>query len=293
MLFFKTISIIMGCLLPCPNYLERLSYVIMNTVAGIDIGSTTTKIVIMRGHTILGSKISSTGTNCKRTVKLLFDEMLEDYNLKEDEIEYTVATGYGRRMILTNEIITEITANAKAAKWLMSKKVNVRTLINIGGQDCKVIALDNNGIMVDFAMNDKCAAGTGRFLEVMSRVLEVELDELGILSERAEDIPDINSLCTVFGESEVISLLSQGRRVEDIIAGIHKSIAKRLGTMVKKVGVKESVFFDGGPAFNQGLKKALEQELGMVLHVPPDPQTTTALGAAIIAHEHFTKKHVD
>lgn len=264
----------------------------MKIVAGIDIGSTTTKIVIMQGHTIIGSKISSTGTNCKKTVKLLFSEMLEDYDLKVEEIQYTVATGYGRRIVPTNEIITEITANAKAANWLMRDKANIRTIINIGGQDCKVIALDRSGIMVDFAMNDKCAAGTGRFLEVMSRILEVELDEFGILSEKAEDIPHINSLCTVFGESEVISLISQGRNVADIIAGIHQSIAKRVGAMVKKVGVKEAVFFDGGPAFNKGLKGALERELDVALYVPPDPQITTALGAAIIAFENYTKRHV-
>jgi predicted CoA-substrate-specific enzyme activase len=263
----------------------------MNIVAGIDIGSTTTKVVIMRGQTIIGSKISSTGTNCKKTVKLLLSEMIEDYDLREEEIQYTVATGYGRRIVPANEIVTEITANARAAKWLMREKVNVKTLINIGGQDCKVISLDDNGIMVDFAMNDKCAAGTGRFLEVMSRILEVELDELGMLSEKAKDIPPINSLCTVFGESEVISLLSQGKRVEDIIAGIHQSIAKRVGSMVKKIGIKEAVFFDGGPAFNKGLKNALEQELKVNLHVPSDPQITTALGAAIIAYEHFTKKN--
>ncbi len=264
---------------------------IMKIVTGIDIGSTTTKTVIMGGNAILGSKISSTGANCKKTVKLLLDEMLEDLDINEEEIQYTVTTGYGRRMVAANEVVTEITANAKAAKWLMNGKVNVRTLINIGGQDCKVIALDNNGIMVDFAMNDKCAAGTGRFLEVMSRVLEVELDELGRLSEKAEDIPQINSLCTVFGESEVISLLSQGRRVEDIIAGIHKSIAKRVGAMVKKIGVKEAIFFDGGPAFNRGLKNALELELGAEVYVPPDPQITTALGAAIIAYEQLSKRH--
>jgi len=264
---------------------------IMKIVTGIDIGSTTTKTVIMGGNAILGSKISSTGANCKKTVKLLLDEMLEDLDINEEEIQYTVTTGYGRRMVAANEVVTEITANAKAAKWLMNGKVNVRTLINIGGQDCKVIALDNNGIMVDFAMNDKCAAGTGRFLEVMSRVLEVELDELGRLSEKAEDIPQINSLCTVFGESEVISLLSQGRRVEDIIAGIHKSIAKRVGAMVKKIGVKEAIFFDGGPAFNRGLKNALERELGAEVHVPPDPQITTALGAAIIAYEQLSKRY--
>ncbi len=257
----------------------------MEIAAGIDIGSTTTKIAIMHGNSILGSKICSTGVNCKNTVKLLLNEILKDYGLKENQIKYTVATGYGRRMIPANEIITEITANAKAARWIMKGKGNVRTLINIGGQDCKVISLDSDGIMIDFAMNDKCAAGTGRFLEVMSRILEVELDEFGILSEKAREIPHINSLCTVFGESEVISLLSQGRRVEDIVAGIHKSIAKRVGSMVKKIGIRETVFFDGGPAFNQGLKAALEQELGVDLYVPSDPQTTTAIGAAIIAFE--------
>lgn len=262
----------------------------MKIVAGIDIGSTTTKVVIMRGHTIVGSKISSTGTNCKKTVKLLFHEMLENYALREHDIQYTVTTGYGRRIVPADEIVTEITANAKAATWLMREKAPVRTLINIGGQDCKVISLDDHGIMVDFAMNDKCAAGTGRFLEVMSRILEVELDELGVLSEKAEDVPHINSLCTVFGESEVVSLLSQGRRVEDIVAGIHQSIAKRVGAMVKKVGIKQAVFFDGGPAFNKGLKHALEQELEVNLHVPSDPQITTAIGAAIIAYEHLMKK---
>lgn len=261
----------------------------MEIFAGIDIGSTTTKIALISGHSFIGSKTSSTGTNCKKTVKLLFHEMLEDYDLQEDKIQYTVATGYGRRIVPADEIITEITANAKAATWLMREKSKVRTIINIGGQDCKVIALDDHGIMTDFAMNDKCAAGTGRFLEVMSRILEVELDELGILSERAENIPHINSLCTVFGESEVISLLSQGRKVEDIIAGIHKSIAKRVSAMVKKIGVKEAVFFDGGPAFNTGLKIALERELGTGIYVPPDPQITTAIGAALVAYEHYGK----
>lgn len=261
----------------------------MEIVAGIDIGSTTTKVVFLSGHSFIGSKTSSTGTNCKKTVKHLFHEMLEDYDLQEDKIQYTVATGYGRRIVPSDEIITEITANAKAATWLMREQTKVRTIINIGGQDCKVIALDDRGIMTDFAMNDKCAAGTGRFLEVMSRILEVELDELGILSEKAENIPHINSLCTVFGESEVISLLSQGRKVEDIIAGIHKSIAKRVGAMVKKIGVKEAVFFDGGPAFNTGLQSALERELRTEICVPPDPQITTALGAALVAYEHYTK----
>ncbi len=261
----------------------------MSIVAGIDIGSTTTKAVILQEETILCSKIASTGANCKKTVKLLLGELLEDYSLREEDIQYMVTTGYGRRMVPANEIVTEITANARAATWLMREKAVVRTIINIGGQDCKVIALDNDGMMVDFAMNDKCAAGTGRFLEVMSRALEVELDELGALSEMAEDVPHINSLCTVFGESEVISLLSQGKKVADIIAGIHASIAKRVGAMVKKVGVNETVFFDGGPAFNRGLRKSLERELGVVLYVPADPQITTALGAAVIARERSPK----
>ena len=268
----------------------------MNLVAGVDVGSTTTKVVIMEGLKILGSKVSATGTNCKRTSASLLESVLDDAGRARDDVQYVVSTGYGRRMLdFSNEAITEISANVKGASWLMAQcndslnGTKIRTLINIGGQDCKVISLDNNGIMKDFVMNDKCAAGTGRFLEVMSCILEVELERLGAVSLKAKDPLPINSLCTVFGESEVISLLSQGKQVEDIAAGIHRSISKRICAMVRKVGLHEAIFFDGGPALNEGLRFALEQELRTNVFVPTEPQIVTAIGAAIAANELLKK----
>ncbi|MGR3310843.1 MAG: acyl-CoA dehydratase activase [Candidatus Brocadiales bacterium] len=263
----------------------------MNLVAGVDVGSTTTKVVIMEGLKILGSKVSATGTNCRRTSASLLESVLDDAGRDRDDVQYVVSTGYGRRMLdFSNEAITEISANVKGASWLMTQcndslnGTKIRTLINIGGQDCKVISLDNNGIMKDFVMNDKCAAGTGRFLEVMSCILEVELEQLGTVSLKAKEPLPINSLCTVFGESEVISLLSQGKHVEDIAAGIHRSISKRICAMVRKVGLHEAVFFDGGPALNEGLRFALEQGLRTKVFVPTEPQIVTAIGAAIAAN---------
>ncbi len=293
-------------------------------VAGIDVGSTTTKVAVMEGseiphspfdkgglREIVGSKVSATGTNCRRTATSLLESMLANTGRTRGDVRYVVSTGYGRRMIdFSNEVVTEISANVKGASWLMARRESasresgvgtrglgdsglgdskIRTLINIGGQDCKVISLDDKGMMVDFVMNDKCAAGTGRFLEVMSCILEVELEQLGAVSLKAKEPLPINSLCTVFGESEVISLLSQGKCVEDIAAGIHKSIAKRIGAMVRKVGLYEAVFFDGGPALNEGLRFALEQELGTKVFVPPEPQIVTAIGAAILALNQLTR----
>lgn len=276
-------------------------------VAGIDVGSTTTKVAVMEDSKILGSKVSATGTNCRRTAISLLESILANAGRTRGDVRYVVSTGYGRRMIdFSNEVVTEISANVKGASWLMSTSntrtvgtgfkpaptlngTKIRTLINIGGQDCKVISLDDKGMMVDFVMNDKCAAGTGRFLEVMSCILEVELEQLGAVSLQAKEPLPINSLCTVFGESEVISLLSQGKCVEDIAAGIHRAISKRIGAMVRRVGLHEAVFFDGGPALNEGLRFALEQELGTKVFVPPEPQIVTAIGAAIIALNHLTR----
>ena len=280
-------------------------------VAGIDVGSTTTKVAVLEDSKTLGSKVSATGTNCRRTATSLLESMLANAGRTRGDVRYVVSTGYGRRMIdFSNEVVTEISANVKGASWLMNhlsrgevsspyeagqgnpaptNGTKIRTLINIGGQDCKVISLDDKGMMVDFVMNDKCAAGTGRFLEVMSCILEVELEQLGALSLKAKEPLPINSLCTVFGESEVISLLSQGKCVEDIAAGIHRAIAKRIGAMVRRVGLHEAVFFDGGPALNEGLRFALEQELGTKVFVPPEPQIVTAIGAAIIALNQLTR----
>jgi predicted CoA-substrate-specific enzyme activase len=250
---------------------------------GLDIGSTTTKAAILEGDTVLGHAVTSTGANCRRAAEVVLSEALGTAGRDAEEIGYRLATGYGRRLVEAEATISEITANAAGARHLTRETAPVRTVIDIGGQDSKVIAVDADGIVQNFAMNDKCAAGTGRFLEVMSRILEIDLDQLGALSQRATEAVSISSVCTVFAETEVVSLLAQARPAPDIIAGVHRSIAKRVGDLARGVGVAEPVFFDGGPALNIGLQRALEAELGVRLVVPECPQAATAIGAGVLA----------
>ncbi len=250
---------------------------------GLDIGSTTTKAAVLDSGSVLGCAVAATGANCRRTVEAVLGEALAAAERAADEIGYTLATGYGRRLVEADATVSEITANAAGARHLTRTGPPIRTVIDIGGQDSKVIAVDAEGIVQNFAMNDKCAAGTGRFLEVMSRILEVDLDQLGPLSLQSAERVSISSVCTVFAETEVVSLLAQARRAPDIIAGVHRSIARRVGDLARSVGVAEPVFFDGGPALNVGLQRALEEELGVRLVVPESPQVATAVGAATLA----------
>ncbi len=200
-------------------------------------------------------------------------------------LDRIVTTGYGRRSVPFGDVaVTEITAAGRGAWFLGAPWGSARTVVDLGGQDSKVVLLEEPGVVPDFAMNDKCAAGTGRFLEVMAGVLGVELGEMGELSLRATDPVTINSTCTVFAESEVISLIAQGRRPADIAAGIHNSIASRLVTMVRQLA-GDRVFFCGGGARNVGVQAALREALAAELYVPPDPQFVPALGAALIASD--------
>ena len=250
---------------------------------GLDIGSTTTKAAVMNGDAILGHAVQATGANCRRTAEAVLSEALRRADGSVERIAYTLATGYGRRLVEADGTISEITANAAGARRLTREGVPARTIIDIGGQDSKVISVDGDGIVQNFAMNDKCAAGTGRFLEVMSRILETDLDQLGPLALASTESVSISSICTVFAETEVISLLAQARQASDIIAGVHRSIAKRVGDLARSIGIAEPVFFDGGPALNVGLQRALEEELQVQLVVPDSPQVATAIGAATIA----------
>jgi predicted CoA-substrate-specific enzyme activase len=201
-----------------------------------------------------------------------------------------VSTGYGRRITtLANETISEISANARGSKWI-GEKWGIRTIIDIGGQDTKVISLDDNCNILNFAMNDKCAAGTGRFLELLANVLEVPLDDMGPISLKSKSPVDITTTCLVFAKSEVAANIANGKTKEDLIAGIHRAIARRLIVMAKKVGIRREVFFDGGPARNIGMRQTFESELGFQIHVPDMPQIVTATGAALIAYEKFSKK---
>jgi predicted CoA-substrate-specific enzyme activase len=192
-----------------------------------------------------------------------------------------VSTGYGRRRVEGRAAaVTEITCHARGISYLLP---HTRVLVDIGGQDSKAILFDDSGAVADFAMNDKCAAGTGRFLEVMARALEVDLDAFGALSLKADRPAAISSLCTVFAESEVISLIAKGERRENIIAGIHQSIGARVITMAKRVGIKAPLMMTGGVAKNIGVVKALEENAGLAVRVSPQAQVNGAIGAALIA----------
>jgi predicted CoA-substrate-specific enzyme activase len=259
--------------------------------AGIDVGAVATKALIFRSGKILAKAVVLTKADPNSAAKLAMEEALDKARLSEEDVKYIVSTGVGRRAIeYGDRVITEITANARGAGFLGSPLGVIRTIIDLGGQDSKVIALDERGNVINFVMNEKCSAGTGRFLEVMAHALGVKLEDLGKLSLRSKNPVKINATCTVFAETEVISLIAQKKKKEDIIAGLHASIAKRIARMVREVGAREVLFFDGGGAKNMGIKKALEDELGMKVYVPKEPQFVIALGAALIASELATSR---
>lgn len=262
----------------------------MNYFAGIDIGSTAIKISLSdENRKLVAHKISASGSMFYKYAQEALAELLKEHGIRQEEVLYTVATGYGRKLFKeADENISEITANAIGAIQSAKEHAQIKTIINIGGQDSKAISLDNDGHVVNFAMNDRCAAGTGKFLDVVAMNLEIGVDELGEYHFRSKGTPlSISSTCAVFAESEIIGLLGNNHSVEDIISGVHYSIAKRIVKLVKRVGVKEGVYFDGGPALNHGLVNAIENELGCKIFVPEFPQITTSYGAAVMACDAF------
>ncbi len=262
----------------------------MKYFAGIDIGSTAIKVALVdESEELVGHRISASGSMFYKYAKQSLKELLEEFSIDEKDLVYIVATGYGRKLFKeADENISEITANAIGARAAAKGKCEIKTIINIGGQDSKAISLDSDGNVVNFAMNDRCAAGTGKFLDVVAMNLELEVDELGDYHFRSKGTPlAINSTCAVFAESEIIGLLGNDNSVEDIVAGVHYSIAKRIVKLVKRVGIKENIYFDGGPALNAGLVYAIENELSKEIFIPEFPQITTAYGAAILAQESY------
>jgi predicted CoA-substrate-specific enzyme activase len=249
-------------------------------IAGIDIGSTITKIVIKDEIKIHAMGITPTGAEHRRLANQVMSDVLANCGLSFETIDYIVATGYGRINVpFADKQVTEITCHMLGIHWLYP---NVRTIIDIGGQDSKGIKI-KDGRLVDFIMNDKCAAGTGRFFEVIADVLGVKLEEIGPKSLRSKKPADISNLCTVFAEQEALLRLSEGTPVEDILAGIHKANASRIHAMVSKIKIEKEVAVTGGGAKNIGLVRALEQRIGFPVFVPPEPLITGALGAALIA----------
>ncbi len=273
---------------------DILGEIVMQYFAGIDIGSTDIKIVLADENEDLQSHLTCpTGSHFYKNTVAAFQKLLAREKIQQDAISYIYSTGYGRKLFKeADDSISEITANAIGAGKIGAQAGKVKTIINIGGQDLKIIILDDDGHVKNFAMNDKCAAGTGRFLEMTSRNLEVEVDELGDYHQRSTGVPlTINSTCTVFAESEIIGLLANGNGKAEIIAGIHYSIAKRVVRLAKRFGIVEDVvLFDGGPAMNSGLVTAIEDELMRKVLVPEIPQITTAYGAALIARDAYFYK---
>ncbi|ACM59351.1 putative CoA-substrate-specific enzyme activase [Caldicellulosiruptor bescii] len=251
--------------------------------AGIDSGSTSTKVVIIDdSKNILSYYITKTGFDVIKSAKSALEKACELAGLKIEDIGFIVSTGYGRISIpFANLQVTEITCHAKGIHFLFP---SARTIIDVGGQDSKVIKIDQNGNVVDFVMNDKCSAGTGRFIEYMARVLEVRVEEFSKWQEGKEDLT-ISSMCTVFAESEVISLVAQGKRREDIIRAINKAVATKIISLVNRVKAEEDFVFTGGVAKNKGIFSELEKRLGLKLFTPFEPQITGALGAALIGLE--------
>lgn len=255
----------------------------MGHFAGVDIGSTMTKVVIV-GDDIEATLIGPTGPEHRKLANKVMEDALVKANLKFDDLNYVVATGYGRINVpFADKQITEITCHAKG---LYSLLPTVKTVIDIGGQDSKGIKI-KNGKVVDFVMNDKCAAGTGRFLEVIADALGIPLKDIGELSLSAERVAQVSSTCTVFAEQEIISQLANGESISNLVAGIHDAVATRVYGLVKKLKVERDVSVTGGGAKNVGLVKALEDHFGFPLLVPEEPLITGALGAALIGKETY------
>lgn len=254
---------------------------------GIDIGSTASKCVMLAdGKDIVAKSLISVGAGTSGPQRAI-DEVLESAGKKREEMAFVLATGYGRNSLMNyaDKQMSELSCHAKGAHFLFP---DVHTVIDIGGQDVKILQIED-GIMTNFAMNDKCAAGTGRFLDVMARVLEVDVKDLGRLGAMSTKYVGISSTCTVFAESEVISQLSMGTDKCDIINGIHKSVAGRVAGLAHRIGVRDQVVMTGGVAQNQGVVKALQDELGHEIHTSPLTQYNGALGAALFAFDKANK----
>jgi len=254
-------------------------------VGRCDVGSATGKAVVMKDGEVTGYVIIPSTTKPEVTARMAMEQTIREAGLSSiEDLDYIVGTGYGRLKVpFANENVSEITCHARGAHWLSPA---VRTVVDIGGQDCKVMSLDDKGKVLEFVMNDRCAAGTGRFFEAMARVLDCGLEGLSQLALQGKNPATITSQCSVFAESEVVTLVNEGVDLADIVAGLHASIASRLNSMVRKVGLVEDVALTGGCAKNEGLAKALEQKLGVrVKRLPLDPQIAGAIGAALIGKE--------
>lgn len=258
----------------------------MAYAAGVDVGSTQTKaIIINEGREIVGRALIDTGSNVGTAAEQSFLEALKNGGIPDMLVDFVVGTGYGRyRVTFGNTQVTEISCHGRGAVHMFP---GTRTVVDMGGQDTKAIRVGPRGEIVDFCMNDKCAAGTGRFLGAAASALEIPLEQLGPTALRAERPVRISTTCTVFAESEVLSWLGKGKKTEDILMGVHQSIAARSIGLLRRVGVEEQVTFTGGVARNVGMIATLQEGLGRSLNVSDDSHFMGALGAALFALDHI------
>ena len=257
--------------------------------AGIDAGSRAIKIVFINTENmqVIAKGLTDQGVEQDKLTSQLFENILNENSIKRKDIAAIVATGYGRNAVgIADTTITEITCHAAGVCWLVPE---TKTIIDIGGQDSKLLRLDGNGKVRDFAMNDRCAAGTGRFLEVVAQRLNVELDSLGKLAAQSNNPAAISSMCVVFAETEITGLLADGKAMEDIVAGVQAAIANRIVSMAGR-NIDLPVIFTGGVAMVSGMEAAMETALGKKITISPDPQMTGALGAAVLASRRFGKE---
>ncbi len=257
----------------------------MEYAAGIDVGSTQTKGVLLdRSRSIVARALINTGAYITRAGQRALDAVLEAGGVEREKVGYIVGTGYGRYKIEAGDAqVTEISCHARGAGMIFP---STRTVIDMGGQDTKAIKVGPEGAVLDFCMNDKCAAGTGRFLVGAAEILGLSLEEIGPIALQGKKPIRLTSVCTVFVESDILGYVAQKRSVEDILAGVHEAIAARTMSLVRRVGLEPDATFTGGVARNVGMVKALERKLGMKLNVSPDAHFMGAIGAALFALDH-------
>jgi predicted CoA-substrate-specific enzyme activase len=258
----------------------------MRVAAGVDVGSTQTKAVVMTengSRSILARALVDTGANVRKAAENAFALACHNAGIAPADVGFVVGTGYGRYNIsFGNAQLTEISCHARGAHFVCP---TTRTVIDMGGQDAKAISVGSDGQVLDFVMNDKCAAGTGRFLANAADVMGIRLDEVGPLSLRATRAVKIATVCTVFVESDILSYLAQGKKAEDILGGVHLAIAKRTLSLARRVPLEPDITMTGGVARNVGMVHALEEVLGTKMQVSPDAHFMGAIGAAVFALE--------
>lgn len=255
---------------------------------GVDVGSLSGEAVILVDGEIAAYSIVRTGPESAGTAIQALEEALKKTTVRKEDIEFTVATGYGRVVVpFADKNITEIACHAKGAHFFTP---TVRTILDMGGQDCKAIRCDENGKVTTFLMNDKCAAGTGRSMEVMAALLNVRLEDIGPLSLEGKGKLKVSNTCVVFAKSEVLSLMRRGEPTSKILAGLCDGVADRVKSLIRIVGVEEDFVISGGISKNIGVVSRIEQKLGVKAHICFEPQIVGAVGAALFARDILQKR---